>query len=159
MLLQPVEGLGLAKPNNTHDIFARRMECDRRTKMANVKGFKNETVWNRAGLSEAFQRDFLRFMGDYRPMAVLLFGSRARGDYNDMSDIDLIFIKETAAKFSDRIGEVLELFADYPGVEPLVYTPEEWQELLYHRNDFVLTVQEEGVRVYGPESARGGALA
>lgn len=84
----------------------------------------------------------------YEPRQVILFGSFARGDWHTHSDVDILVVKETPASFSDRIGEVLELCAAHPRVQPLVYTPGEIQEMLGRGNDFLTTVLAEGVLLY-----------
>lgn len=57
---------------------------------------------------------------------VMLFGSHARGDVHEGSDIDLLVVKASDKRFADRIEEVMLLLRDFPAVEPLVYTPEEF---------------------------------
>ena len=70
----------------------------------------------------------------YQPEKMILFGSAATGiTYRD-SDIDLVVIKKTERRFYDRIGDVLHILwsgAETPkiGVDVLVYTPEEFQEM------------------------------
>lgn len=58
---------------------------------------------------------------------VFLVGSRARGDYLEDSDVDLVFIVRGIEKFN-RL-ERLELIKDLllPGVDVFIYTPQEWQ--------------------------------
>lgn len=45
----------------------------------------------------------------YQPQKIILFGSMARGDCHEFSDIDLLIIKNTDTRFIDRIGEVFKL--------------------------------------------------
>ena len=84
----------------------------------------------------------------YRPKKVVLFGSFARGDYHGLSDLDLIVIKETSKKFSDRILDVLELCDSNIPVEPLVYTPAEIEQLLAEGNSFISQALKEGRVLY-----------
>lgn len=84
----------------------------------------------------------------YEPHQVILFGSFARGDYNTMSDIDLLIVKDTERAFLDRISDVLAL-CDYDiALEPLIYTPGELRQMLEEGNSFLQTVLEEGIVVY-----------
>ncbi len=84
----------------------------------------------------------------YRPRRVILFGSFARGDYHAGSDIDLLVIKETERPFAERIGDVLAL-CDYSiPLEPLVYTPEEFERMRDEGNPFIEQILREGKIVY-----------
>jgi predicted nucleotidyltransferase len=84
----------------------------------------------------------------YHPEKVILFGSYARGDYNEASDIDMLIIKDTDRKFFKRIDEVMDLCEDSTKIEPLVYTPREIEEMVRNENDFICTVIKEGVVVF-----------
>lgn len=90
--------------------------------------------------------DALRPYGAER---VYLFGSWARGEQDELSDIDLVVIKATAAPFFERLREVGRLVpADLGGVDVLVYSPEEFAEMLARGNAFAEMVVEEGRLVY-----------
>lgn len=84
----------------------------------------------------------------YNPQKVILFGSYARGDVNEASDIDMLIIKDTNTKFTKRIDEVLDICDDCTKLEPLVYTPEEIANMVANQNDFICTVLKEGIVVY-----------
>ena len=60
--------------------------------------------------------------------AVYLVGSRARGDYLDDSDIDVVIVARNVRKLNMK--ERLLLLADVaePGVDYLVYDAEEWEK-------------------------------
>src|SRR3972149_2969420 len=67
----------------------------------------------------------------YDPLRVVVFGSFARGDTHEGSDLDLIVVKETGERFFRRIGRVRDACADIAiDVQPLVYTPAEVEEML-----------------------------
>jgi predicted nucleotidyltransferase len=84
----------------------------------------------------------------YHPQKVILFGSFARGDYHAGSDLDLLIIKDTDRPFVERIGDVLA-FCDYTiPLEPLVYTPEEFERMREEDNPFIEQVLSEGEVVY-----------
>lgn len=63
----------------------------------------------------------------YDPEKIILYGSVARGDFNENSDIDLIVIKKGVDNVRPlyRIREALSFTRDAAKVEPLVYSPEE----------------------------------
>jgi len=58
---------------------------------------------------------------------VYLYGSFARGDFNEGSDIDLIIVGEFEGKMPQRIKKIFDL-TSLP-VEPLVYTEAEFEEM------------------------------
>lgn len=85
----------------------------------------------------------------YKPSRIIVFGSFARGDTHELSDLDLIVVKDTSERFVDRIGAVRDLCLDLPvDVRPLVYTPGELRELLEEGSSFLETALAEGVVAY-----------
>ena len=80
----------------------------------------------------------------------ILFGSLARGDVTPFSDLDLIIVQDTDARFLDRLEPFytsLDLRVD---ADILVYTPEEWAELQTW-NPFIQQVIREGEVIYEAE--------
>lgn len=59
-----------------------------------------------------------------------LFGSFADGKVTNSSDIDLILIKKTKKKFLNRGEEFFHLYDIHPNLDLLIYTPDEFQQLL-----------------------------
>ena len=73
-------------------------------------------------------REFAHLLKTKRKVKkVYLYGSFARGDFHEGSDIDLIIVGEFEGKMPQRIKEVLDLTA-LP-VEPLVYTEAEFEQM------------------------------
>jgi len=58
---------------------------------------------------------------------VYLYGSFARGDFHEGSDIDLIIVGEFEGKMPQRINKILDL-TSLP-IEPLVYTEAEFEQM------------------------------
>ena len=77
---------------------------------------------------------------------VYLFGSFAKGEIHEGSDIDLLIIGDFKENFFERIGKILDL-TDLP-VEPLVYTEKEFKKLLEEENPFILEVLKTGKLLY-----------
>jgi predicted nucleotidyltransferase len=77
-----------------------------------------------------------------------MFGSYARGDIHQGSDLDLVIIKNTKRKFLRRMDDVLDLCDGEIAVEPLIYTEAEFRKMLEQGNDFLETVVSEGKVVY-----------
>lgn len=69
----------------------------------------------------------------YDPQAVWVFGSMATGTVHEWSDIDLVVVKETNQRFLERTKEVLQLLQPKVGLDVLVYTPDEFQQLCQER--------------------------
>lgn len=84
--------------------------------------------------------------------AIILFGSRARGDWLPWSDYDLLIIADFKEKYIDRIKTVLELVEDVPlNIEPHPYTLKEALEMLKKGNPTIVDALEEGKILYSTE--------
>src|SRR2546425_1763282 len=92
---------------------------------------------------------------EYEPEKLILFGSAAQGELHEWSDLDLVVIKRTDKPLLERIGEVLRLVRPKVGLDVLVYTPEEMEDLIDERRVFVLEgiIYKGGV---GEDRERGG---
>jgi len=84
----------------------------------------------------------------YQPEKVIVFGSYARDEADDLSDVDLVVIKETKEPFFERIKHVLKILDLDRAVDVLVYTPNEFKEMLDAGNSFAEMLMEEGVVIY-----------
>jgi len=85
-------------------------------------------------------------LDQYGPIEkIILFGSAARGDADEYSDLDLILIKETSKRFVERLVEVplLPVHADV-----FVYTPEEFERMRENENPFILSALESAKVLY-----------
>ena len=69
--------------------------------------------------------------------AVYLFGSFAKGDIHEGSDIDLLIVGGFTERFHERIFRVLELNNENLPIEPLCYTPEELERMREEENPFL----------------------
>lgn len=76
---------------------------------------------------------------------IIVFGSYARGDLNEGSDIDLLIVGDFKEKFHKRIASVLGL-TDLP-IEALCYTEEEFREMIMNDRGFISEVLKEGVLI------------
>ena len=93
-------------------------------------------------------------ISNYAPQKIVLFGSYARGDAHEGSDIDLMLIKETSKRFIDRIADVIRLNNTLISLEPLVYSPSEFETMKKEKRDFILTIEEEGIEIYDARSTK-----
>lgn len=86
------------------------------------------------------------------PERIYLFGSWARGNETEDSDIDLLIVKKTALPRYERARELGMLIPHrkYP-LDLLVYSPEEFEELKDVVGTIPYEVVQEGVLLYGGE--------
>ncbi len=83
---------------------------------------------------------------DYGPVEkILLFGSEARGEADEYSDIDLIVVKETEKSFVRRLVDapLLPIPADI-----FVYTPAEFEQMKENENPFLTDALDKAVVLY-----------
>jgi hypothetical protein len=66
----------------------------------------------------------------FKPKLVILFGSRARGDYLKHSDYDIIVVSDSfeGIHFLDRLTMLFELWDYDYDLDILAYTPKEFEE-------------------------------
>ena len=95
---------------------------------------------SRKELDKELSRIMKKLKGDDSIKQVLLFGSLARGDLHEGSDIDLIVVKNTDKKFLDRLDEFY-LDASEP-LDILIYTPEEFEDM--KERPFIKKALKEG---------------
>ncbi|MFA4872566.1 MAG: nucleotidyltransferase domain-containing protein [Patescibacteria group bacterium] len=85
----------------------------------------------------------------YQPQRAILFGSHARTDADEHSDIDLLLIKSTKKPFLERLKEFsLMLPKDFPRVDAFIYTPEEFAAMQERENPLVMRALQEGIIIY-----------
>jgi predicted nucleotidyltransferase len=75
------------------------------------------------------EHEIVRIFRPVRPQRVILFGSRARGQEDAYSDVDLIVVYETQRRFLDRLAELYLLWDLTMAVDILAYTPQEFAEM------------------------------
>ncbi len=79
--------------------------------------------------------------------AAVVFGSLARGDFNRWSDIDLLIV---ADNLPAGHGQRLDTLGAWPpGVQPIVWTPEEWQGQRRRGNPIAVEAAASGVWLAG----------
>jgi predicted nucleotidyltransferase len=94
-------------------------------------------------LTDALDHIVQTLVSEYHPQKVILFGSMAEGRVDEWSDIDLVIIKETSKRFLARLKEVALLCRAPVGVDYLVYTPAEFEQMASEGRPFI---QEEVLR-------------
>jgi len=82
----------------------------------------------------------------------IVFGSYARGDADEYSDLDLIIIAETDKRFLQRhkdyynIWDVMDIWRK--DIDLLIYTPDEIAGMIERDNPFISRAVDEGVVIY-----------
>ena len=79
---------------------------------------------------------------------VILFGSHARGEVREDSDVDLLIIGPFEGRSVDKSVEIrMKLRPQFP-VDLLVRTPEKVRERIRMGDDFIREIVEEGKVLY-----------
>ena len=96
---------------------------------------------------EALKQHIVSIFKPFDPQRIIIFGSFARGDWDEMSDIDVIVVYRTNKSFLDRLKE-LYLSWDIPkAVDILAYTPEEFEQM-FQQNVFIQEALNTGEVLY-----------
>ena len=101
---------------------------------------------------ERFRAEVLPLLVErFQPSKVLVFGSRARGDALQDSDLDVLIVAESfrGTRWLDRPVRVYEDCDIRFGVELLCYTPDEFERKRRELGT-VRTAVEEGVELLRP---------
>jgi predicted nucleotidyltransferase len=89
-------------------------------------------------LGDELQRLVSVIIKEYYPEKIVLFGSLASGKIHPYSDIDLMVVKSTRKRFIDRLHEIHRLTKPAVGVNFVVYTAEEIEEMIKEGRCFLL---------------------
>jgi predicted nucleotidyltransferase len=83
------------------------------------------------------------------PDKIILFGSYARGDANEDSDLDILIIQHSdLPRYKRSISIRLALLGVFPSKDIVVYTPDEVEEWKTASTSFIATVLKEGKVLY-----------
>ena len=102
-------------------------------------------------LEQFLSRIVNKLRDEYRPDKVILFGSYGHGRTDSGSDVDILIIKETPARFIDRWTEVRRILSDSSrtmALDTLVLTPTEVSERLARGDQFLAEILHEGRLLY-----------
>lgn len=102
----------------------------------------------RALLQEELERFIQYAVAAWKPVRIIVFGSLATGRVHEWSDLDLAMVAGTELPFLERGGKILEQFRPRAGLDILVYTPAEWEDLLGKRAFIREEILEKGRVVY-----------
>lgn len=90
-----------------------------------------------------------KIVQNFNPEKIILFGSLARGEMRQDTDLDLFIIMPSDLRRDNRSVEISKIFSGrlFP-MDILVYTPEEVNMSLRRNNPFVKEILEEGRILY-----------
>lgn len=96
---------------------------------------------------EEFKNKIVSILKPFDPEKIILFGSLARGDWDEISDIDLIVVYRTDKTFLDRLKELYLSWNIPKAVDILAYTPGEFEKMM-NESSFVAEAVKEGEVLY-----------
>jgi predicted nucleotidyltransferase len=99
-------------------------------------------------LEKSLERIVALLIKEYRPEKIILFGSLATGEVSEVSDLDLLIVKDSPLPFYDRLREVALLCPLEVGADLLVYTPDEVEQASRENRFFREEVLGKGRVVY-----------
>ncbi len=77
---------------------------------------------------------YIRLLTEHgNPEKVILFGTLATGGIHEWSDIDLVVVEQTELSFFQRLRRIRKLLQPRVGIDVMVYTPEEFNQLSAER--------------------------
>lgn len=86
----------------------------------------------------------------YGPEKIILFGSVARGEYDQANDLDFLIIKQDVPLYGiDRMRELDELIDRNVAADMLVYRPDEFEDRVRLGDPFIKAILREGRILYG----------
>jgi predicted nucleotidyltransferase len=90
-----------------------------------------------------------RIKEGYEPEKIILFGSLARGDTHEWSDIDLIIVKDTDASYGERVKALTPLIQDrLVGADILIYSLKEYENAREKGSVFLKEAERDGLVLY-----------
>ena len=102
----------------------------------------------RALLERELNRWLPLLIAHEQPDKIILFGSCCTGQMSEWSDLDMVIVKSTQAPFLDRTRQVLALLKPRVGVDVLVYTPQEFEQLSRERTFLRQEILAKGKVIY-----------
>ncbi len=93
------------------------------------------------------REQIISIFSPFDPDKIILFGSRARGDEDEESDIDLIVVYRSDKGFLDRLNELYLAWNIPKAVEILAYTPREFDRMI-EESIFMQEVMREAEVLY-----------
>ncbi len=85
----------------------------------------------------------------YKPERIILFGSAARGEFSNDSDLDILIVKRNVPLVGrERVRELRRLIKKRVAADFLIYRPEEFERCIKRGDPFLKAVMKEGKVLY-----------
>ena len=97
-----------------------------------------------------------RITKTYNPLELIIYGSYAKGTATEESDLDLVVVlnesglsKTYQELLSNRrkVSVLLQELRKKTPIDLLVYTKDEWNQLLQTKNSFIDEINNEGIHL------------
>jgi predicted nucleotidyltransferase len=86
----------------------------------------------------------------FNPLKIILFGSAGRKEYDVITDLDFLIIKENVTEYGiDRMRELDEIIDRNIAADMLVYRPDEFEKRIELGGPLIKTIPKEGRVLYG----------
>lgn len=95
-----------------------------------------------------------RISTNYCPEKIILFGSAAKGNINNSSDLDLLIVKNTTRNPWDRILDVDKYIEHNLALDILVYTPNEIKKRIEINDFFIKDIMNNGKVLYAKSNKK-----
>ena len=89
-----------------------------------------------------------------RTRTAIVFGSVARGEADQWSDLDLVIVADTTRPFLERYRDFEGLYDIWPRLDLLIYTPAEFAQMREEGRPFIEHVLSEGVVIHEASAER-----
>lgn len=104
---------------------------------------------NRGLVPEKIKKTVDKIVKNYRPQKIVLFGSYAWGEPTENSDVDLLIVKNSKKRRSERAAEIRKkIFPPDIPLDILVYTPKEIKKRLAMKDFFFEDIVTKGRNLY-----------
>lgn len=105
-------------------------------------------------ITRGIQKEIVARLSEKKPLKVILFGSRARGEFDEGSDVDLIVVLDkdgiprTYREKTENFLEINRLLRDLNkriAMDLVVMTRTQWERFVEMDSGFSREVQEKGL--------------
>jgi predicted nucleotidyltransferase len=90
-----------------------------------------------------------RIVSKFSPDKIIIFGSAAKGNAHENSDVDVLIIMDTELSYYKRTAPIAVAMRGIPvAMDMIVLTPEEYERLKDDETSFASEISQTGVVAY-----------